>query len=101
MRAHRTAALASGPAGGGASIAYAKPAWQTGTGVPADGKRDVPDVSLMASGHDGYLITINGSLGAIAGTSASAPSFAGLMALVDQKMNAPQGLANLILIPWP
>ena len=34
---------------GGASTLYTKPAWQTGTGVPADGKRDVPDVSLFAS----------------------------------------------------
>jgi hypothetical protein len=29
---------------------YTKPDWQRGTGVPADGKRDVPDVSLFASG---------------------------------------------------
>jgi len=29
---------------------YAKPEWQKGTGVPADGKRDLPDVSLFASG---------------------------------------------------
>ncbi len=28
---------------------YAKPSWQTGIGVPADGKRDVPDVALFAS----------------------------------------------------
>lgn len=27
----------------------AKPSWQTGSGVPADGKRDVPDVSMFAS----------------------------------------------------
>ncbi len=43
---------ASGPgyglwaSGGGASTVYAKPSWQAGTGVPADGKRDVPDVAL-------------------------------------------------------
>jgi subtilase family serine protease len=85
--------------GGGASIAYPKPTWQTGPGVPVDGKRDVPDVSLTASGHDGYLITINGGLGSVGGTSASAPSFAGLMALVNQKMNASQGLANTVLYP--
>ena len=42
--------------GGGASSIYAKPSWQAGMGVPADGKRDVPDVSLTAAGHDGYLI---------------------------------------------
>lgn len=33
---------------GGASSVYSKPSWQSGTGVPADGKRDIPDVSLMA-----------------------------------------------------
>ena len=27
---------------------YAKPSWQTGTGVPSDGKRDIPDMSLFA-----------------------------------------------------
>ncbi len=85
--------------GGGASIAYAKPAWQTGPGVPADGRRDVPDVSLTAAGHDGYVIVQSGSMAAVGGTSASAPSFAGLMALVDQKTNARQGLANVILYP--
>ncbi len=30
--------------GGGASLYFAKPAWQAGTGVPSDGARDVPDV---------------------------------------------------------
>jgi len=38
-----------GATGGGASAYYAKPSYQTGLGVPADGKRDVPDVSLIAS----------------------------------------------------
>ena len=85
--------------GGGASIAFSKPSWQTGPGVPNDGHRDVPDVSLTASGHDGYLIVYSGGLYAEGGTSASAPSFAGLMALVDQKTNARQGLANAILYP--
>ena len=32
--------------GGGASVFFAKPAWQTGTGVPDDGARDVPDVRI-------------------------------------------------------
>jgi len=80
--------------GGGASITFPKPAWQKGPGVPADGLRDVPDVSLTAASHDGYLIVQGGSLLTIAGTSASAPSFAGLMALVDQKTAARQGNAN-------
>ena len=43
--------------GGGSSIYFAKPSWQTGAGVPKDGARDVPDVSFNASAnHDGYLV---------------------------------------------
>ncbi len=89
---------------GGTSTLYAKPSWQTGTGVPADGKRDVPDISLTAASHDGYLIvqghTASASgLGAVGGTSASSPSFAGLMALVVGKTGARQGNANTVLYP--
>ena len=39
----------SGASGGGASQVFAKPGYQMGPGVPNDGARDVPDVSLMAS----------------------------------------------------
>ncbi len=43
--------------GGGASILFSKPAWQVGAGVPADGKRDLPDISLASDpGHDGYVV---------------------------------------------
>jgi subtilase family serine protease len=80
--------------GGGASSIYGKPAWQVGAGVPADGKRDVPDVALSAAGHDGYLIYQNAGLYVVGGTSAAAPSFAGVMALVVQNSAARQGNAN-------
>ena len=94
--------------GGGASIYFAKPSWQTGvTGIPNDGARDVPDVSLTAAGHDAYLLCIDGSCtpnsrGRISfegygGTSAATPSFAGLMALVVQKTGQRQGQANYTL----
>ncbi|MGB7600954.1 MAG: S53 family peptidase [Candidatus Sulfotelmatobacter sp.] len=83
--------------GGGASTIYAKPSWQSGTGVLADGKRDVPDVSLTSAGHDGYLIYQNGGLYVVGGTSAAAPSFAGVMALVVQNAAARQGSANPVL----
>jgi subtilase family serine protease len=89
---------------------YSKPAWQTGTGVPADGARDIPDVSLAAAGgHDGFLLCYNGSCqyttnsdgsyslqraSIIGGTSASSPSMAGILALVEQKNGQYQGLAN-------
>ena len=85
--------------GGGVSAVYAKPAFQVGPGVPLDGQRDIPDVSLSSAGHDGYIIvqghtTGTTGLGAVGGTSAASPSFAGLMALVVQKTGAAQGNAN-------
>ncbi|HEV2490859.1 MAG TPA: Ig-like domain repeat protein [Candidatus Acidoferrales bacterium] len=94
------------------SGAYAKPAWQSGPGVPSDSVRDLPDVSLFSS--DGFVgnfymiceadimpqpcnpsnpLNIVG----IGGTSASSPAFAGLMALVDQKTSARQGNPNFVL----
>jgi Pro-kumamolisin, activation domain/Bacterial Ig-like domain (group 3) len=88
--------------GGGVS-SYPQPTWQSGVrGVPADGLRHVPDVALTAAIHDPYLICGLGScdqgfLFAAGGTSASAPSFAGIMALIDQKMAGRQGLANYVL----
>ena len=85
--------------GGGASLIYSKPSWQTGPGVPADSKRDVPDVSLTAAGHDGYFIALEGGFYTVGGTSAAAPSFAGMVALVDQKIGAKQGLLNSTLYP--
>jgi len=82
--------------GGGASSVYAKPSWQAGTGVPADGKRDVPDVSLSSAGHDGYLIVQEGSLYVVGGTSAASPALAGIMALVVQHTAARLGNANVV-----
>ena len=46
-----TSGLSAG--GGGLSQIFSKPAWQVGNGVPADGSRDVPDISFSASpNHD-------------------------------------------------
>ena len=92
---------AGGAGGGGTSAFFSKPAWQIGTGsgnTPADSARDVPDISLnAASNHDGYLFcsqgsctngfqTSSGQLNIAGGTSFAAPSFAGLIALVEQKV---------------
>lgn len=92
---------------------YAKPAWQTGTGVPADKVRDIPDVSLFAAAGsnesyypicagDGDCQPASGSnliqITGVGGTSASAPAFAGIMALVDEKYG-PQGQADTVLYP--
>jgi hypothetical protein len=83
--------------GGGVSTLYAKPFWQAAPGVPTDGQRHVPDVSLTAAQHDGYMVqttTTSGSVSIVGGTSASSPAFAGLMALVVQKTGQRQGNAN-------
>lgn len=71
--------------GGGASTYFPKPAWQAGPGVPNDYARDVPDVSFSASGnHDPYAVVNANGLRATGGTSASSPSFAGVVALLNQ-----------------
>jgi hypothetical protein len=99
---------------------YAKPSWQTGTSVPVDGVRDLPDVSLFASSgaNSSFYIICEADAGflgssetcsltdytfvGVGGTSASSPAFAGIMALVNQSMaakgsSARQGNANYLL----
>ncbi len=86
--------------GGGASLYIAKPAWQLATGVPGDGRRDVPDVALASSSvHDAYLFytsdgTGSSTLLAIGGTSAAAPAMAGITALVAQQQGGRVGNLN-------
>jgi len=88
---------------------YPKPSWQSGNGVPNDGVRDLPDVSLYAAAGEndsfypictgpGDCVVSDGDLtiGIVGGTSASSPAMAGIMALIDQKYG-PQGQANFIL----
>lgn len=113
--------------GGGGSITlgsctggYAKPTWQTGAGVPNDQVRDVPDVSLMSgSGLDSAVWTactddaVSGTsffnncaainaqgdfyLTGFGGTSAATPTFAGILALVQQKTGTRLGQAAAVL----
>lgn len=94
---------------------YAKPSWQVGPGVPADGKRDIPDVSLFAStgfmtgsfyivceadSQNGLPCTLtpdgsgNFDFGGVGGTSVSVQVFAGMMALADQKAKGALGNVN-------
>jgi len=89
---------------------YPKPAWQMAPGVPNDGVRDLPDVSLFASNGanlSAYPICVSeGDCNAMAGdqpqvtlvggTSASAPAMAGIVALVNQKFGR-QGQADFTL----
>jgi len=96
---------------GGTCKGYSKPAWQTGVpGIPNDGVRDLPDISLFASngfwGHF-YIFCFSDSLSGgsecvgdpgrwsgAGGTSFSSPILAGIQALVNQKMGGPQGNPN-------
>jgi subtilase family serine protease len=94
-----TGALAA--SGGGLSAVYTKPSWQAGPGVPNDGARDVPDISFNASdAHDAYLVVSEGGVWGVGGTSASAPSFAGMVAVLNQyllqnQVQTKPGVGNL------
>jgi subtilase family serine protease len=90
---------------------YAKPAWQTGV-TPADGVRDLPDVSLFAgNGIWGHFYVMcwsdirNGGArcsgapsnwSGAGGTSFASPILAGVQALVNQKTGARQGNPNVV-----
>lgn len=92
--------------GGGISVVFTRPAWQTGVGVPTGNARLVPDISFAASPyHDGYLICSQGScvngyrkanddLTPAGGTSAGVPVFAAIVALINQKTGDSQGTVN-------
>ena len=80
--------------GGGPSVLFAKPGWQSGPGVPNDNARDTPDISLAASPqHYAYIMYSGGGVIHIGGTSASSPSFAGILALLNQSL-ASSGVAG-------
>ncbi len=78
--------------GGGASAFFAKPAWQTGPGVPTNGARNVPDLAFNASPiHDPYLVISGGTLYAYGGTSVGAPVMAGVLALANEVVARNEG----------
>jgi hypothetical protein len=100
---------------GGVSTIYSKPVWQTGTGVPSDGKRDLPDVALMSGNgfdaatwlvcdNDTSTLAVSSSKGVLncsnisggyfdgfGGTSTASPAFAGILALVQQSVSPKTG----------
>lgn len=97
--------------GGGKSTFFAVPSWQSGTAGLLAGGRNVPDVALNASnGHDPYVFcstppgtladcttefaNSSDELDAVGGTSAGAPTFAGIVALLDQAIDS-AGLGNV------
>ena len=89
--------------GGGVSGFFALPAYQSRAGVPvsagAGGKagRGVPDVAGDADPSTGYDVRVDGQDFVIGGTSAVAPLWAGLVALMNQKLGHPVGFLNPML----
>jgi len=81
--------------GGGPSVLYSKPVWQAGPGVPNDNARDTPDLALAASPqHYAYIVYSGGSMAHVGGTSAASPSFAGMLAILNQYLVSNGSLAQ-------
>ena len=89
--------------GGGVSGFFALPSYQAKAGVPvsagAAGKagRGVPDIAGNADPATGYEVRVDGENFVIGGTSAVAPLWAGLVALMNQKLGHPVGFLNPML----
>lgn len=90
--------------GGGVSGFFARPAWQAGCNVPrhrnvhkawlredADAAtwvgRGVPDVAANADAASGYELYVGGQRAVGGGTSAAAPLWAGLVALLNERLS--------------
>lgn len=75
-----------GASGGGFSTSFPVPTWQTSALPAGSTGRGVPDVSGDASPESGYNIIVDGEAQVVGGTSAVAPLYAGLIALVNQQL---------------
>jgi kumamolisin len=86
---------------GGVSAYFPKPSWQSVT-TPATASgfngRAIPDVAGNADKNSGYLIRQNGkTVGPYSGTSAVAPLYAALIAIINQNLNTRVGFLNYYL----
>ncbi len=92
-----------GATGGGISDVFPLPSWQKGAGVPPSANsthnagRGVPDVAGDADPTTGYVTLVDGDSEVIGGTSAVAPLWAGLIALINQSIGKPAGFINPLL----
>ena len=86
--------------GGGVSGFFALPAYQKNAKVPppaGSGGRGVPDVAGNADPASGYQVLVDGKSLVFGGTSAVAPLWAGLIALMNQKLGHPVGFLNPLI----
>jgi kumamolisin len=86
-----------GASGGGFSTVYPQPSWQTGVKGVTGAQRGVPDVAGDADPETGYDVSVDGTSEVIGGTSAVAPLWAGLLALINQSLNTRVGFVNPVL----
>ena len=93
----------NGATGGGISDQFDLPAWQVHAKVPPSANpgarvgRGVPDVSGDADPATGYTVLADGQTFAVGGTSAVAPLWAGLVALLNEQLGSPAGFLNPLL----
>jgi kumamolisin len=92
-----------GATGGGYSAQFPLPSWQAAANItpPSGGGRGVPDVAGDADPDTGYNVLVDGDSLVIGGTSAVAPLWSGLIALLNQKLGKPLGFAQPILYALP
>ena len=89
--------------GGGISDFFAVPDYQAKASIPPSANpgqrrgRGVPDVAGNADPASGYQVRVDGQSFVIGGTSAVAPLWAGLVALMNQKLGHPVGFLNPLL----
>jgi len=86
-----------GATGGRVSSYFPVPSWQSGANVPPSdngGGRGVPDVAGDAAPETGYQILVDGQSAVVGGTSAVAPLWAALVALVNQQTGRSAGFLN-------
>jgi kumamolisin len=95
-----------GGTGGGISALFPVPSYQSGVRLPTaagGGKagRGVPDVAGDADPDTGYRVVVDGQKQVIGGTSAVAPLWAGLFALINAKAPKPVGQPHATLYAHP
>jgi kumamolisin len=92
-----------GASGGGYSGYFPRPSWQTGIDATGSGEtgRGVPDVAGDADPATGYTVAIDGESTTVGGTSAVAPLWGALIALINQSIGARVGFVNATLYATP
>lgn len=90
-----------GASGGGVSGHFPVPSYQTGILPTGFSGRGVPDVGGDADPQTGYEVLVDGQSTVIGGTSAVAPLYAGLVALINQDIGSRCGFLNPVLYANP